>query len=102
LEVTTSAPPPGPGLCYGGRSNESEESYEAARRWSGGEFARAVAIFTRQAALDPELAAQFQDEAMLHYIENKTIPEALERGHSLERPDELMVAIEARLKKGSW
>jgi hypothetical protein len=39
---------------------------------------------------------------MLHYIENKTIPEALERGHSLERPDELMVAIEARLKKGSW
>ena len=39
---------------------------------------------------------------MLHYIENKTIPEALERGHSLERPDGLMVAIEARLKKGSW
>jgi Tfp pilus assembly protein PilF len=70
---------------------KEKKAMEAMRRWSGGEFAKAVAIFTRQAALDPELAAQFQDEAMLHYIENK-----------LFRSDELMPAIEARLKKGSW
>jgi len=53
---------------------KEKKAMEAMRRWSGGEFAKAVAIFTRQAALDPELAAQFQDEAMLHYIENKIIP----------------------------
>ena len=65
---------------------KEKKAMEAMRRWSGGEFAKAVAIFTRQAALDPE-------RTRLCFTTLRT---------KLFRSDELMPAIEARLKKGSW
>ena len=53
----------------------------------------------KQAALDPELAKQFDREAKLAFIE-KLADEFLATGrYSLDRPDELIAALTARIKR---
>jgi hypothetical protein len=79
-----------------------ERTIEAAVRWSGGSEARAKEIFLRQAELDTALREQFQEEASGAYIENTLIPEAVERGYTLDRPAELVEAIGRRLENGRW
>ena len=75
------------------------QAIKTAVRWSRGDEARAKEIFMAQVSLDPKLKEQFEDEASAAYVE-ELIYEFLAKGYSLDRPDELIAAVGARLKRG--
>jgi hypothetical protein len=78
---------------------KAKRAFEAAVRWSGRDVAKAVEIMQQQCELDPQLDAEIRKEARIAFVE-KLIDDFLAKGYSLERPDELIAAVEARLLNG--